>query len=1160
MTQAPPRPALVAGPDPVVPPGAARTLQEALLQAAASADGRGTVYVQADGTHERQTYAELLEEGLRVLGGLQQLGLRPGDSVLLQCHDNRAFVTGFWACVLGGFLPTPVGEARDYTRENAVTRKLRAAWTLLGRPLVLTDRALREPVRSLAAHWDEPGIRVHAVEELTASAPGRVEPVTPGQDVLNLLTSGSTGIPKCVRHANRSLVARTYAAIDAGGFTEHDVALNWMPLDHVGGIVMYNVRDVFLRCEHINARTESVVGRPLTWLDMADRWKVTNTWAPNFAFSLVNEHADAIAQGSWDLSSLRNICNAGEAVVARTARRFVRLLRPHGLPADAMVPCWGMSETSSGVTYSRLDPDDPAVGTFSVDSATLDTHLAEVPYGSERAVTFTDVGAPVAGVSLRIVDEDGRVLPEGHVGRLHISGTTLLREYHGNPAANASSFTGDGWFDTGDLGFLLNGRLALTGRSKDMLIVNGANYPSHEVEAVVESVPGVRATWAAACPVRDGDTDGVVVFHVPAEHAPDTLEQDIATTLARDIGLHPRAVIALSEDEFPKTASGKIQRSELATAYAEGRYDATPDDETDGSWLLERVWVPAPRAGGERGTEPLAAARPPAEALLVYAPEGSALPVALADGMTGPGAPIAVIRPGAPGSPFLTDGPLRVTVDPLDPGQHARALDHFAAALGGVPEHVLHAWEYAPGVSEPDPRRAASGVLFALRALAAGAPRAKVTVLTRHAAAVTDGDTVDPGRAALAALVRTARAEQTVGAVRLVDIAVDADDTAAVAAVRGAPGEDVSAVRAGGVAHVQRLRPVPEPGALTVPREILPTGGTALVTGGLGGIAREVAGYLLSALGVRLLLTGRTPESELTGERRAALEEFRELGDVEYAAVDVADAAGLEAAVAAAERRWGRAVDAVLHLAGADVRDHWDALDAHTLTAETADGLAAMMRPKAGGALALERLLAERPGTAVVLFSSVNGFFGGSSFGAYAAANAALDGYAERWAAQGRTVRCVAWSMWDGTGMNEGSPLAAAARHRGLRGIDPARGVQLLLAALARPETCLLAGPDPANAYIAPYVTGIRRRGATGPVRAEYSAPEGELEREIAAVWADLLGVERVGRDDTFFVLGGDSLRVMRMIGRLNERFAASLPVSAVYDHPTVRALASALA
>ncbi|CAL9376622.1 SDR family NAD(P)-dependent oxidoreductase [Streptomyces sp. enrichment culture] len=1158
MTQAPPRPALVVGPEPVVPPGAARTLQEALLKAAADAGGRGTVYVRADGTCERQTYAELLDEGLRVLGGLQELGLRPGDSVLLQCHDNRAFVTGFWACVLGGFLPTPVGEARDYTRENAVTRKLHAAWTLLERPVVLTDRALREPVRSLAAQWGEPAIRAHAVEDLMAHAPGRVEPVTPGQDVLNLLTSGSTGVPKCVRHANRSLVARTYAAIDAGGFTEHDVALNWMPLDHVGGIVMFNVRDVFLRCEHINARTESVVGRPLTWLDLIDRFKATNTWAPNFAFSLVNEHADAIERGSWDLSSLRDICNAGEAVVARTARRFVRLLRPHGLPADAMVPCWGMSETSSGVTYSRLDPDDPAVGTFSVDSATLDTRLVEVPHDSERAVTFTDVGAPVAGVRLRIVDEDGRLLPEGHVGRLHVSGTTLLREYHGNPAANASSFTEDGWFDTGDLGFLLNGRLALTGRSKDMLIVNGANYPSHEVEAVVESVPGVRATWAAACPVRDGDTDGVVVFHVPAEHAPDTLEQDIASTLARDIGLHPRAVVALSEDEFPKTASGKIQRAELATAYAQGRYDRHPDDEAD-SWLLEPVWEPAPRAGGGTGQD--VPARPPAEPLLVYAPEGSALPVALADDTTGPGCPIAVVRAGAPGSPFLTDGALSVTIDPLDAGQHARALDHVAAGLGRVPEHVLHAWEYTadvPGV--PDPQGAVTGVLLALRALAAGCPHAKVTVLTRHAAAVGDGDTVDPGRAALGALVRTARAERTVAAVRLVDIAADADDTAAVAAVRGAPAEDVSAVRAGSVVHVQRLRPVPEPGTLAVPREILPPGGTALVTGGLGGIGREVAGHLLSALGARLLLTGRTPEAELTGERRAALEEFRELGDVAYAAVDVADGAALEAAVAAAERRWGRAVDVVLHLAGADVRGQWDALDAHTLTAQTTDGLAAMMRPKAGGAQAVEQLIAGRPGTAVVLFSSVNGFFGGSSFGAYAAANAALDGYAARWAARGRTVRCVAWSMWDGTGMNEGSPLAAAARHRGLRGIDPARGVQLLLAALARPETCLLAGPDPANEHIAPYTTGVRGRGPAGPARAAYSPPEGELEREIAAVWADVLGVDRVGRDDTFFVLGGDSLRVMRMIGRLNERFAASLPVSAVYDHPTVRVLASALA
>ncbi|MFD1052522.1 AMP-binding protein, partial [Kibdelosporangium lantanae] len=154
-------------------------------------------------------------------------------------------------------------------------------------------------------------------------------PTGPNDPVINLLTSGSTGVPKCVQHRNHSISARTWATARANGFDEHEVSLNWMPLDHVGGMVMFNVRDVFLGCEHVNATTEAFVARPLSWLDWTERYRATNTWAPNFAFALVNDQAEAIAAGSWDLSTLRNICNAGEAVVSRTAHRFLELLTPH---------------------------------------------------------------------------------------------------------------------------------------------------------------------------------------------------------------------------------------------------------------------------------------------------------------------------------------------------------------------------------------------------------------------------------------------------------------------------------------------------------------------------------------------------------------------------------------------------------------------------------------------------------------------------------------------------------------------------------------------------------------------------------------------------------------------------------------------------------------
>ena len=187
-------------------------------------------------------------------------------------------------------------------------------------------------------------------------------------------------------------------------------ALNWMPLDHVGGVVMFHLRDVFTAGTQIHAPTHMVLGQPLKWLDWIDRYRATITWAPNFAYGLVNGQADAIREGRWDLSSMRFILNAGEAIVAKTTRRFMQLLAPHGLSATSMYPAWGMSETCSAVTFSH--------------------DFSRATTGDED--TFVSVGRPVPGVALRIADaaKHGsgaarfRRLAINVAARLHLGGCT----------------------------------------------------------------------------------------------------------------------------------------------------------------------------------------------------------------------------------------------------------------------------------------------------------------------------------------------------------------------------------------------------------------------------------------------------------------------------------------------------------------------------------------------------------------------------------------------------------------------------------------------------------------------------------------------------------------------------------------------------------------
>ena len=303
-------------------------------------------------------------------------------------------------------------------------------------------------------------------------------------------------MPKGVILSHRNLLCRSIRSVQMNGFSPTDVSLNWMPLDHVAGIIYFHLRDVFVGCRQVHTPTESVLQDPLRWLDWIDRYRATVTFAPNFAFGLVNDQSEAIQRRCWDLSSMRFVLNGAEAIVAKTARRFLQLLAPHGLSTYSMRPAWGMSETSSGITYSDR---------FSYESS----------HDDDR---YVEVGGPIPGIQMRIVDKQNQTLDVGETGRLQVKGATITPGYYHNPELNRNSFTEDGWYITGDLGFLREGQLTITGREKDEIIINGINYVGSEIEAVVEAVHGVEVSYTAACAVRplNSNTDNLAIFFTPS--------------------------------------------------------------------------------------------------------------------------------------------------------------------------------------------------------------------------------------------------------------------------------------------------------------------------------------------------------------------------------------------------------------------------------------------------------------------------------------------------------------------------------------------------------------------------------------------------------------------------------------------------------------------
>jgi acyl-CoA synthetase (AMP-forming)/AMP-acid ligase II/NADP-dependent 3-hydroxy acid dehydrogenase YdfG/acyl carrier protein len=1182
---------------PVRPPtGAATTLQEALRQAADLAPDKGTRFLTGDGDEDFQSYRQLLVDAQHLLGGLRAAGLRPGDAPLFQFRDNRAFLTAFWACVLGGFVPTPVAVATSYTTANEVNRRLHNAWQLLDRPILLTDTETAPALAGVRALWNEPGVRIHTVAELSVDTQDTEWwQATPDSPVLHLLTSGSTGVPKCVVHTNASVTARTWATIGARELTDDEVTVMWMPLDHVT-VPMYNVRDVFLRCSHVNAPMDVAVGDPLRWLDWLDRYGATSTWAPNFAYALVNEQADEIRRRRWDLSRMREFTNGGESVVPAVSHRFLELLAPHGLRADCMVPVWGMSETCSGVTYSRQHRDDRGVGTVVVASSSLGGDLRYVSPDDGEAVSVSSVGAPLPGVRLRIAAPDGTVLPEDRVGELLIRGSTMMRGYRGNEQANRESFDSDGWFHTGDLAFVHDGAVAIVGRTKDQIVVRGVNYLAHELEAVVERVPGVRVSFSAAVGVREpgGGSDRLAIFFVPSTSDGDdaaTTSAGVRAALAREVGLAPELVVPVTEAEFPKTNSGKIQRSALAAALGAGRFTDHVDVAAAGgavsdTWFVRRDWVPLP---------PVQPAWSPGGPTVVFATAEDAAALEVPDALV-----------------FGTS-----EVRPDDIEDVRRALSSVVAT-GGPPHTVVFAWPLSAGDTSADDTSAVGHRLMALtsalttllRALTGGGfGRPRLLVLTRGAVHVLPGDEVDLGVCAVPGLVRTAVAEAVLPVVRHVDLPADRADWAASVLAELADGAHSGVVAArGGLRWRPALRPVAESEADGA-SPVVP-GGLYLITGGLGGIGHSLAAFLLATYGVTVLLVGRTPA---TGDHATRLAELADIGDVVHRQLDVADVRALTAATAAAEQHAGRSLDGVFHLAGANPGAQWDDLAAHTLTRETAATFAEMYRAKVSGTMAVAAVLADRPAASLVLFGSVNGEFGGHSFGAYSAANTFLAGFAHHWHHdRGRLVRCVGWSAWTGVGMSRDRDMTVL-RQRGFRPISDAAGLRLLLTALVLPHHYLMVGLDLTNpailAELAPadlraleivvaYTAGdgidpavvraaldpvlrdcpvpvrlremavlprnedgtpdARRLLAIGAAR-HFSAPTTDLERRIAGIWSDVFGRSRVGRDESFFDLGGSSLQATRLLTRVEDVLDIRLTMQSLYENPTVAGLAAVI-
>jgi acyl-CoA synthetase (AMP-forming)/AMP-acid ligase II len=411
------------------------------------------------------------------------------------------------------------------------------------------------------------------------------------KDVVFLqLTSGSTGTPKAIQITHRGILAHANAAGGVNHFTECDTSLNWLAMDHVAPVLTYHFKDVIVGSRQVHVDMDWILGDPLRWLDLIDEFRVTHSWSPNFGYKLLTEaHArrGAREKATWDLTCLQQLMNAGEQVTMAVIRPFCDAFRAFGLRDAVMQPAFGMAESCTAITYNNdftLDGSSEVCG--SVGGIGKPLRLE-----GRATASFVDCGAPLPGVELRIADADNRALCDDVCGRVQLRGAVITPGYLDNPEANAEAFVGDGWFNTGDLGFARGGRLFLVGREKETIIIRGANFFCYELEEHVSRRVGVLDTFVAATSVADADagTEQLLLFFVPDDnYLPGVTESDVAQSVSAAFGVIPHAVIAVARADFAKTTSGKIQRTQMRARYLAEELMPRLGHEP----LAERVFVP----------------------------------------------------------------------------------------------------------------------------------------------------------------------------------------------------------------------------------------------------------------------------------------------------------------------------------------------------------------------------------------------------------------------------------------------------------------------------------------------------------------------------------------------------------------------------------------
>ncbi|TCO76285.1 fatty acyl-AMP ligase [Chromatocurvus halotolerans] len=522
--------------------------------------GRGHIYAML-------SFATLREEATTLARQLLSLGLSRGDRVALVAETDPHFVRFFYACQYAGLIPVALPASVKLGGHETYVAQLR-------RLLEASDAAVAVASEGYLGFLSEAAedhglLRVDtpdAFYALPVDADMPLPDVAPGDIAYLQYTSGSTRFPRGVIIRHETAMANLQGIIQHGlSINGSDRLMSWLPFYHDMGLVGFVLTPVAAQISVDYLDTREFAMRPRQWLKMMTQSKATISFAPSFGYDLCARRVRESDLAAYDLSHWRAAGIGAEMIRPRTLEFFAEMLAPCGFDRRAFVACYGMAECTLGVSFSPLQS---GYTTHHIDSDHLADHheavLMDPGESDGRGRHFVNCGVPLPSFEVEIRDVDGNALPDWKSGVIHLRGPSVMSGYYNLPEETAEALCGDGWLNTGDIGYLADGVLTITGRKKDLIIIHGRNIWPQDLEHLAETLPEVRVGDALAFSAPDHEGEEMCVLVVQCRDTDPnrrhSLVRRLTAMLRQELGLdcYVRLVPVHS---LPRTSSGKLSRA-----------------------------------------------------------------------------------------------------------------------------------------------------------------------------------------------------------------------------------------------------------------------------------------------------------------------------------------------------------------------------------------------------------------------------------------------------------------------------------------------------------------------------------------------------------------------------------------------------------------------